>query len=105
MKRIQQLFILAIFLSLIITACSTSDSGDKFLGNWVRGDSKDYQLTITKAGAAWYSIVESPPVQGYGRWTATYEKGNLVNSTMVGIIISYSNGKIIYEGSEYEKSN
>ena len=62
-----------------------------------------YTLSITKAGNTAYSIVESAPSQGVGRWTATYEKGNLVNGTMFGsIIIAYSNGKLIYNGKEYE---
>lgn len=105
MKKIQQLLIVGISISLIVSACSNPDSGDKFLGKWVRSNSANYQLTITKAGETAYSIVEIAPAQSVGRWTSTYEKGNLVNGTMFGsVIISYSNGKIIYEGKEYEKS-
>lgn len=105
MSKTQQLLILGISLSLSIAACSNSDSGDKFLGNWVRSSSSSHTLTITKAGETAYSIVHRAPSQDVGRWTATYEKGNLINGTMFGsIIISYSNGKIIYKGEEYEKT-
>ena len=81
-----------IFLT-ILCSCSKSN-GDKYLGTW-KSTKENNTIIVTKAGETAYTINYGGSVG-----TATYKDGNLVAGML---ILSYSKGKLICYGNEYEK--
>lgn len=101
-----QLLMTLITLSLIITACSNTDTGEKFLGNWTPSDgTQDPKIIIKKVGENAFSITASETNEMLGKisqnFTAIYEKGNLIGDR-IGIV-SYLDGKLFIKNKEFKK--
>lgn len=86
-----------------MSSCGGS-AADKYLGTWEKSDGAT--LSIEPAGKDTYVVRYRTARDQFGlvrtsNQTVTYEKGNLVSENRV--ICAYANGKIIYEGSAFEK--
>jgi hypothetical protein len=104
MKNKKQKFIIVITLMTIILSC-TKSGGDMYLGTWKNNETES-EFTITKAGETAYTVVVREPGYNPGEihtstTTTTFKDGNLVVGDAV--CFSYSNGKLICNGKEYEK--
>ena len=101
MKNIKQNLLIGIVLLTILISCSNSGGGpDVYYGIWENSKQK---ITITKGWKANYdvkiNILKNGDEIGYDYFT--YQDGKLgINGST---IISYSDGKIIYKGDEYDK--
>ena len=94
-NKVKTKFIYLIML-LVIIFFSCNNSGDEFIGFW-EGVHDD--IRIIKSGSTY--IIEIKKSYGVNEiYTGTYKQGNLYADTGF-IIISYSNGKIIYKGEKY----
>ena len=117
MKKLMTIFGTILFASFILTSCGggstkkdgsskvepivkVQDKGEIFLGNWKTKHND--KVEITKAGETAFTLkfiwAGEPFVRSV---SATYNNGNLVTSG--NELLSYSNGKIIFRGDEYEK--
>ncbi len=107
MKNIAFLLIalFGIFFSSCNVACN--EDGEKFLGTWKSGERNVIKIGRTDLLIFCnYWVDVSTATRGgssYNSHEATYDDGALKFGK--DIAVSYSNGNIIYEGIEYEKSN
>lgn len=99
------LIVLPISLCLL-SSCGNS-GGDKFLGTWK--NKQNELIEISKAGEKDYTVKIIDPSASAGCFseahtsTATYQDDNLL--VMGKVLLSYSLGKIICNGEEYENIN
>jgi hypothetical protein len=106
MKNIKQFFIVGLFFATILLSCSKL-SGDSFIGTWHNNNSQK-ELIISKVNDTTYKILvhnlesnqsNHPTINTH---LSTFQNGNLIDKYF--FILSYSKGKLILEGQEYEKT-
>ena len=106
MKNIIQLFLTGLFLLAILLSCSKL-GGDSFIGTWHNNNSQK-ELIISKVNDTSYKVLvhnlepnqsNHPTIKTH---MSTFQDGNLIDKYF--FILSYSNGKIILDGKEYEKA-
>jgi hypothetical protein len=101
MKKIKQNLLISFVLLTILISCSNSGAGpDFYYGIW---ENSENVITITPGGKANYYVkfkhIDNGVVAEYDCYT--FNNGKLcINGSP---LISYSGGKLIYNGDEYEK--
>ncbi len=107
-NRFILIMLLIIFsISLCLLSCSGNSGGDKFLGTWKNKHNE--LIEISRAGEKDYNVKVILPPASTGFFaethtsTASYQNDNLL--VMGKVLLSYSQGKLISNGEEYENIN
>jgi len=106
MKRIIQLFYAGLLFSIFLLSCSKL-GGDSFIGTWHNTNSQK-ELIISKVNDTNFKVLvhnlepnqsNHPTIDTH---VSTFQEGNLIDKYF--FILSFSKGKIILDGKEYEKA-